>query len=161
MRGRSKISTARCKRAQAYVDAGADAIFPEALQSAEEFRDFAKEMKVPLLANMTEFGKSPLAFIQGTGRARLSDGDFSAERISRLHESDGGIFARSKSARESAAIGSRKCRRGRSFTSCSITIQAEIVDGYRSQWIIPTKPRNPLRNCEVTLRIFESLDRSG
>ena len=48
------------KRAQAYVEAGADAIFPEALQSAEEFRDFAKEVKAPLLANMTEFGKSPL-----------------------------------------------------------------------------------------------------
>lgn len=47
-------------RAQRYVDAGADAIFPEALQTAEEFRDFAKEVKVPLLANMTEFGKSPL-----------------------------------------------------------------------------------------------------
>src|SRR4051812_25718832 len=48
------------KRAQAYVNAGADSIFPEALQSADEFRDFAKEVKVPLLANMTEFGKSPL-----------------------------------------------------------------------------------------------------
>ena len=48
------------KRAQKYVEAGADAIFPEALQSAEEFRDFAKEIKAPLLANMTEFGKSPL-----------------------------------------------------------------------------------------------------
>src|SRR5437588_4282705 len=48
------------KRAQAYVAAGADAIFPEALQTKQEFRDFAKEMKVPLLANMTEFGKSPL-----------------------------------------------------------------------------------------------------
>jgi len=48
------------KRAQEYVAAGADAIFPEALQNADEFRDFAKELKVPLLANMTEFGKSPL-----------------------------------------------------------------------------------------------------
>jgi methylisocitrate lyase len=48
------------KRARKYVEAGADAIFPEALQSAEEFRDFAKEIKAPLLANMTEFGKSPL-----------------------------------------------------------------------------------------------------
>jgi methylisocitrate lyase len=48
------------KRAQAYVEAGADAIFPEALQSADEFREFAREVKVPLLANMTEFGKSPL-----------------------------------------------------------------------------------------------------
>jgi len=48
------------ERAGEYIAAGADAIFPEALQSLEEFRDFAKEIDVPLLANMTEFGKSPL-----------------------------------------------------------------------------------------------------
>jgi len=47
-------------RAQRYIEAGADAIFPEALQSVEEFRDFPKKIDVPLLANMTEFGKSPL-----------------------------------------------------------------------------------------------------
>jgi methylisocitrate lyase len=47
-------------RAGEYLAGGADAIFPEALQSAEEFRDFAKEIDLPLLANMTEFGKSPL-----------------------------------------------------------------------------------------------------
>jgi len=52
------------KRAQKYVAAGADAIFPEALQSAEEFRQFARELTVPLLANMTEFGKSPLLSFQ-------------------------------------------------------------------------------------------------
>src|SRR5436305_6667937 len=48
------------ERAGEYLAAGADAIFPEALQSPEEFRDFAKEIETPLLANMTEFGKSPL-----------------------------------------------------------------------------------------------------
>src|SRR5204862_3660403 len=48
------------ERAGEYLAAGADAIFPEALQSADEFRDFAKEIKAPLMANMTEFGKSPL-----------------------------------------------------------------------------------------------------
>jgi methylisocitrate lyase len=48
------------KRAQLYRSAGADAIFPEALESAEEFTAFAKEVPGPLLANMTEFGKSPL-----------------------------------------------------------------------------------------------------
>lgn len=48
------------ERAQSYLAAGADAIFPEALQNEQEFRDFAKEVKAPLLANMTEFGKSPL-----------------------------------------------------------------------------------------------------
>lgn len=47
-------------RAQRYIEAGADAIFPEALQSTEEFRDFASKIDLPLMANMTEFGKSPL-----------------------------------------------------------------------------------------------------
>ena len=55
---------AAVKRAQLYVQAGADAVFPEALQSADEFRNFAKAVKVPLLANMTEFGKSPLLSLQ-------------------------------------------------------------------------------------------------
>ncbi|HEX4591259.1 MAG TPA: isocitrate lyase/phosphoenolpyruvate mutase family protein, partial [Gemmataceae bacterium] len=48
------------KRAHLYREAGADAIFPEALESADEFAKFAKEVPGPLLANMTEFGKSPL-----------------------------------------------------------------------------------------------------
>jgi len=48
------------ERAKLYVEAGADVIFPEALRSYEEFELFAKELKgVPLLANMTEFGKTP------------------------------------------------------------------------------------------------------
>lgn len=48
------------ERAHQYVAAGADAVFPEALQSPEEFRDFGRQIDVPLLSNMTEFGKSPL-----------------------------------------------------------------------------------------------------
>ncbi len=47
------------KRANIYLEAGADAIFPEALESREEFSLFRKEVNVPLLANMTEFGKTP------------------------------------------------------------------------------------------------------
>jgi methylisocitrate lyase len=47
-------------RAKRYVDAGADWIFPEAMASEEEFAAFAQAIEVPLLANMTEFGKSPL-----------------------------------------------------------------------------------------------------
>jgi methylisocitrate lyase len=55
---------AAIQRGLAYVEAGADALFPEALLSAEEFGAFALEMKkagiqVPLIANMTEFGKTP------------------------------------------------------------------------------------------------------
>jgi methylisocitrate lyase len=54
------------ERARAYEAAGADVIFPEALTSREMFADFRSRVKVPLLANMTEFGKSPW----------LSDADF-------------------------------------------------------------------------------------
>lgn len=47
-------------RATLYMEAGADAIFPEALHSADELREFARRMPgVPLLANMTEFGQTP------------------------------------------------------------------------------------------------------
>lgn len=47
-------------RAKAYVDAGADMIFPEAMQNEAEFSAMRKALSVPLLANMTEFGKSKL-----------------------------------------------------------------------------------------------------
>nr|WP_309100174.1 methylisocitrate lyase [Fredinandcohnia onubensis] len=47
------------QRAQKYVDAGADCIFPEALQNEQEFKLFSEHIKAPLLANMTEFGKTP------------------------------------------------------------------------------------------------------
>lgn len=47
------------RRAKLYLDAGADAIFPEALESAEEFAQFAREVPAALLANMTEFGRGP------------------------------------------------------------------------------------------------------
>lgn len=51
---------AAIERARAYVAAGADMIFPEALADEREFEAFRAAIDVPLLANMTEFGKSPL-----------------------------------------------------------------------------------------------------
>lgn len=47
------------RRAKLYLDAGADAIFPEALENPEEFAAFARAVPTILLANNTEFGKSP------------------------------------------------------------------------------------------------------
>ncbi len=47
------------RRAERYVTAGADGIFPEALHDREEFRRFARDVPALLLANMTEFGKTP------------------------------------------------------------------------------------------------------
>lgn len=51
-------------RARAYLDAGADMIFPEALETPAEFERFAREIPAPLIANMTEFGKSPLLSVR-------------------------------------------------------------------------------------------------
>ena len=47
-------------RSMAYVEAGADMIFTEALTTIEEYREFTDHIKVPVLANLTEFGKTPL-----------------------------------------------------------------------------------------------------
>jgi methylisocitrate lyase len=51
-------------RALAYVEAGADMIFAEALTTLEEYRQFTSVVKVPVLANITEFGKTPLFTVQ-------------------------------------------------------------------------------------------------
>lgn len=52
------------ERANLYLDAGADIIFPEALTSEEEFARFAREVRAPLLANMTEFGRTPYITVE-------------------------------------------------------------------------------------------------
>ncbi|MCE9606273.1 MAG: methylisocitrate lyase [Planctomycetia bacterium] len=51
---------AAVERAKRYLEAGADWIFPEALETPDEFSRFGAAVKVPLVANMTEFGRSPL-----------------------------------------------------------------------------------------------------
>ncbi|WP_159803156.1 methylisocitrate lyase [Arthrobacter zhaoguopingii] len=59
IRGTDSLRAAQ-DRARALVDAGADAIFPEAMRDLEEFRAIRAAVDVPILANMTEFGKSEL-----------------------------------------------------------------------------------------------------
>ncbi|MBZ5792814.1 methylisocitrate lyase [Burkholderia contaminans] len=51
---------AAIERAIAYVEAGADMIFPEAMKSLDDYRRFKAAVKVPILANLTEFGSTPL-----------------------------------------------------------------------------------------------------
>src|SRR5438132_777677 len=55
-------------RARIYLDAGADAIFPEAMESADEFAAFAQAVPAALLANNTEFGKSPNLRVEEFGK---------------------------------------------------------------------------------------------
>ncbi|MBA9844176.1 MAG: methylisocitrate lyase [Ralstonia sp.] len=51
---------AAIERAVAYVEAGADMIFPEAMKTLDDYRRFKAAIKVPILANLTEFGSTPL-----------------------------------------------------------------------------------------------------
>lgn len=63
---------AAIERAAHYVEAGADMIFAEALTSLDEYRQFTRVIEVPLLANMTEFGRTPLFTIDELGDAGVS-----------------------------------------------------------------------------------------
>ncbi len=60
------------ERAAAYVAAGADMIFPEAITELAMYRRFAETLKVPLLANITEFGKTPLFTLEELRSARVA-----------------------------------------------------------------------------------------
>jgi methylisocitrate lyase len=60
------------ERAVAYVKAGADMIFPEAITDLPMYRKFADAVKVPILANITEFGKSPLFTVEELRAANVA-----------------------------------------------------------------------------------------
>jgi len=60
------------ERARSYIDAGADVIFPEALTALDQYRVFASDISVPVLANITEFGKTPYFTIEELREAGVS-----------------------------------------------------------------------------------------
>ncbi len=74
-------------RGRAYLEAGADVIFPEALETVDEFRDYAAALDAPLLANMTEFGRSPALTASELGELgyRLVIFPVSAARVAAFH----------------------------------------------------------------------------
>jgi methylisocitrate lyase len=63
---------AAIERAQQYVEAGADMIFAEALTTLDEYREFTHAVRVPVLANITEFGKTPLFAVQQLGEVGVA-----------------------------------------------------------------------------------------
>lgn len=67
----SEGMNAAVDRANRYVEAGADMIFAEALHTIEEFRTFAQAVPVPVLANITEFGKTPLFSVEELAEAGI------------------------------------------------------------------------------------------
>jgi methylisocitrate lyase len=77
------------ERAKRYLEAGADWIFPEALANREEFARFAQAVEAPLVANMTEFGQSPLLSLAelaelGTTVPRRGVSDRADQRMGRV-----------------------------------------------------------------------------
>lgn len=60
----SEGQAASLKRAHAYVEAGADMIFAEAIHTLKEYEDFTSDIKVPVLANITEFGSTPMFTVE-------------------------------------------------------------------------------------------------
>jgi methylisocitrate lyase len=63
---------AAIERAQLYRDAGADMIFAEALTELAQYRRFTEAVKIPVLANITEFGKTPLFTVRDRKSAGVS-----------------------------------------------------------------------------------------
>ena len=79
-RRRGRGLDAAIERARAYADAGADLIFTEALTGPADFEKFRAAVDIPLLANMTEFGKSELLSVSQLDRHRLQRGDLPGDR---------------------------------------------------------------------------------
>lgn len=65
----SEGMAAAVARANLYVECGADMIFAEALHTLEEFTEFTRQVPVPVLANITEFGRTPLLSVEELGSA--------------------------------------------------------------------------------------------
>ena len=103
------------------MEAGADAIFPEALNTAEMFRAFAKRMPgVPLLANMTEFGRTPFFTAAEFEADGLRDGDLAGVVAARRQQGAG----RSSTPRSRATA-------ARTTWSSEMQTRAELYDDDR------------------------------
>ena len=121
MRTRSKGQAAAIERAQAYVEAGADMIFAEALTTLDEYRAVHRApCSVPVLANITEFGKTPLFTRRRARRGRRAAGAVSALRVPR--DERGGaeaVYGAIRTRRHAEERRRPRCRRAPSCTTCS------------------------------------------
>ena len=109
------------ERAVACVEAGADMIFPEAICTLEQYREFKDAVKVPILANITEFGQTPLFTTDELKSAGVDIVLYCCRRLSR--DEQGGIefLPRLCAATVRRKPRCRACRRARSSTISSVT----------------------------------------
>jgi methylisocitrate lyase len=80
-------------RAKAYVDAGADMIFPEAITELAMYRKFAAAVRVPILANITEFGKTPLFTIDELRSANVAIALYPLSAFRAMNKAALGVYA--------------------------------------------------------------------
>ena len=112
---------AAIERAQRYVAAGADMIFAEALATLDEYRQFTAAVKVPVLANITEFGKTPLFTVAGARVGRRAARALSAVGVPR--DEPGG-------ARRCTARSAARARRRASVDAMQTRAELYEVLGY-------------------------------
>ena len=112
---------AAVRRARDYLAAGADMIFPEALESADQFARFAREVKAPLLANMTEFGRSPLIPFDDLAAMGYTAAIYPLTALRAAMNAAEGSARNPARARIPAEACSTGCRLEPSSTTCSTT----------------------------------------
>lgn len=99
------------ERAKAYVDAGADVIFPEALHDESEFEHFRKAIKIPLLANMTEFGRSNLLKVRQLADIGINIVIYPVTTLRlALHAAENGLNVIQREGTQESLLGSMQSR---------------------------------------------------
>ena len=103
------------ERAVAYVEAGADMIFPEAMKTLDDYRRFKAAVKVPILANLTEFGSTPLFTVDELREANVDIALYCCGAYRAMNKA-----ALNFTRRCAATVRRRKpCRRCRRVPSCT------------------------------------------
>ena len=112
---------AASQRAVKYVEAGADMIFPEAVTDLPMYRKFADAVKVPVLANITEFGKSPLFTVDELRSAGCAIVLYPLTAFRAMNKAAMKVYEEVREARARRRASSARCRPAKSCTTSSTT----------------------------------------
>ena len=131
-------------RAVACVQAGADAVFPEAVADLATYRKFAEAVGVPILANLTEFGQSPLFTVTSCARQR-GDRDLSLSAFRAMNAAALKVYAAASPGRDAEERGLDRCRRAKSSTAFStITLTKQTLDRvFAKERVVSGRQRTP------------------
>ncbi len=106
-------------RARQYVEAGADMIFAEALTTLDEYRQFTSVVKVPVLANITEFGKTPLFTVEELASAGAQLVLYPLSAFRAMSKAAEAVYGALRKEGTQKSVARATCRRAPSSTTCS------------------------------------------